>query len=85
MGDLDPEVSEVDLVAVFSEMGSLVSVRLCRDSLSGKSLCYAYVNFFNPSDGNTSLSLSLSIFLYLKFLGCGSCFMSILMVFFPCL
>ena len=62
VGDLDSEVSEVDLVAVFSEMGSLVSVRLCRDSLSGKSLCYAYVNFFNPSDGNTPLSLSLSRF-----------------------
>ena len=60
VGDLDPEVSEVELVDVFSGMGPLVSVRLCRDSLSGKSLCYAYVNFFYPSDGNPSLSLSLA-------------------------
>ena len=75
VGDLDPEVSEVELVDVFSGMGPLVSVRLCRDSLSGKSLCYAYVNFFYPSDGNPSLSLSGPSFLYFEFLGCGSCYL----------
>nr|CAN65531.1 hypothetical protein VITISV_039630 [Vitis vinifera] len=56
VGDLDPEVSEVELVDVFSGMGPLVSVRLCRDSLSGKSLCYAYVNFFYPSDASKALA-----------------------------
>ncbi|KAK9282393.1 hypothetical protein L1049_005310 [Liquidambar formosana] len=56
VGDLDPEVTEMELVEAFSRMGPIASARLCRDSLSGKSLCYAYLNFCSPSDASKALA-----------------------------
>lgn len=53
VGDLDPSVGEGDLSAAFAEIGeSPVSVRVCRDRLSGASLRYAYLNFSSAADGN---------------------------------
>ncbi|KAG2305982.1 hypothetical protein Bca4012_084820 [Brassica carinata] len=45
VGDLSPDVTEVDLIAKFSLTVPVVSAHLCRNSVTGKSLCYAYVNF----------------------------------------
>ncbi|KAA8541727.1 hypothetical protein F0562_022879 [Nyssa sinensis] len=56
VGDLDPEVTETDLEEAFCKMGSLISVRLCRDRLSHKSLRYAYMNFLSPSDASKALA-----------------------------
>ena len=50
-GDLDPLVTEEDLINAFCFMGSIASVRLCRDSVTGKSLRYAYINFYSLSHG----------------------------------
>ncbi|CAH8316168.1 unnamed protein product [Eruca vesicaria subsp. sativa] len=45
VGDLSPDVTEADLIAKFSLTVPVVSAHLCRNSVTGKSLCYAYVNF----------------------------------------
>ncbi|KAJ0264236.1 Polyadenylate-binding protein 6 [Hirschfeldia incana] len=45
VGDLSPDVTEADLIAKFSLTVPVVSAHLCRNSVTGKSLRYAYVNF----------------------------------------
>ncbi|XP_059667528.1 polyadenylate-binding protein 7-like [Cornus florida] len=50
VGDLHHDVTDGQLFDAFSEFKSLVSVRVCRDSSTGRSLCYGYVNFVSPQD-----------------------------------
>lgn len=50
VGDLHPDLSDSQLHDAFSDFKTLASVRICRDSSSGKSLCYGYVNFLSPHD-----------------------------------
>ncbi|CAA3028876.1 polyadenylate-binding 6-like [Olea europaea subsp. europaea] len=56
VGDLHPEVTEEDLLTLFSRVGPVSSVHLCRDRLSHNSLCYAYVNFKSHSAADTALT-----------------------------
>lgn len=53
VGDLHPDVTEKDLIEIFSRVVPLISVHLCRDKFSHdcKSLCYAYINFWLPCHG----------------------------------
>ncbi|XP_015894635.3 polyadenylate-binding protein 6 [Ziziphus jujuba] len=57
VGDLDPQVTEADLMDTFRYIGPIASVHLCRDSLSGNSLRHAYVNFFSFSHASKALAL----------------------------
>ncbi|CAK8568719.1 unnamed protein product [Lathyrus sativus] len=57
VGDLHPELSDAQLREVFSDFNTLVSVRICRDSSTGNSLCYGYVNFLSPQDAIRAIEL----------------------------
>ncbi|KAE8661167.1 Polyadenylate-binding protein 7 [Hibiscus syriacus] len=55
VGDLHPDVSDANLIETFSEFKSLASVHVCRDSSTGRSLCYGYVNFISPQDAQHAI------------------------------
>ncbi|RWW21719.1 hypothetical protein GW17_00014112 [Ensete ventricosum] len=59
VGDLADDVAEGQLVGLFSAVGELASVRICKDSVTGRSLGYGYVNYISPHDGIASPPLRL--------------------------
>ncbi|XP_023230317.1 polyadenylate-binding protein 4-like [Centruroides sculpturatus] len=55
VGDLHPDETEVTLFEKFSTAGPILSIKVCRDLITRKSLGYAYVNFQNPQDAERAL------------------------------
>jgi len=55
VADLPSEVTEINLFQIFSTTGTITSIRICKDKLSGESLGHAYVNFKSQEEAHHAL------------------------------
>lgn len=57
VGDLDVNVTDSQLYDLFNQVGQVVSVRVCRDLSTRRSLGYGYVNYSNPQDAARAMDV----------------------------
>ncbi|XP_037495543.1 polyadenylate-binding protein 4 [Jatropha curcas] len=57
VGDLEQNVTETQLYDLFNQHGQVVSIRVCRDLTSRRSLGYGYVNYNNVHDAAQAIEV----------------------------
>uniref|UniRef100_A0A7C9A5L2 Polyadenylate-binding protein n=2 Tax=Opuntia streptacantha TaxID=393608 RepID=A0A7C9A5L2_OPUST len=57
VGDLDLNVTDSQLYDLFNQVGQVVSVRVCRDLTTRRSLGYGYVNYGSPQDAARAIDM----------------------------
>ncbi|KAG9135209.1 hypothetical protein Leryth_013493 [Lithospermum erythrorhizon] len=57
VGDLDQNVTDSQLYDLFNQVGQVVSVRVCRDLSTRKSLGYGYVNYSSSQDASRAIEV----------------------------
>ncbi|PKA51117.1 putative polyadenylate-binding protein [Apostasia shenzhenica] len=55
VGDLHEDVVDTSLFQLFSTVGPVASVRICRDTVTGASLGYGYVNYISSQDATNAI------------------------------
>ncbi|KAK6198014.1 Polyadenylate-binding protein, cytoplasmic and nuclear [Scheffersomyces amazonensis] len=55
VGELNFNINEATLFEIFSPIGQVSSIRVCRDAITKKSLGYAYVNYHKIQDGEKAI------------------------------
>uniref|UniRef100_A0A672IDE1 RRM domain-containing protein n=1 Tax=Salarias fasciatus TaxID=181472 RepID=A0A672IDE1_SALFA len=55
VGDLHPSTTEMMIYEAFSQVGPVISVRVCRHRLTRRSLGYGFVNYQNRQDGDKAI------------------------------
>ncbi|XP_077215139.1 polyadenylate-binding protein 2-like [Tasmannia lanceolata] len=57
VGDLEQNVTDSQLYDLFSQLGQVVSVRVCRDLSTRRSLGYAYVNYSSAQEAARAMDM----------------------------
>ena len=55
VGDLHPECTEQTLFELFTQIGQVASMRICRDAVTKQSLGYGYVNFTSSENADRAI------------------------------
>jgi polyadenylate-binding protein len=57
VGDLNPDIAEATLFEIFNQVGPVASIRVCRDTVTRRSLGYYHVISYKLADAERGVGL----------------------------